>query len=547
MFLPPTQTNGSQTNSIFQFGGLDLREVPPAGSLSGAENLSAADYPALRTRPPRTKVLEGKAIRGVLTPDPFTGIREGEFYYQGTRIPHSVPLIGECVLSMNGNILIFPDKLYYNTLPDPETGEPATALSSMEKTLTLSEVVFYTYEDEVSGTYTAYLQKNDGGFDRFREGECIRISGSSEPQNNTVEVESRTQFASPDSIVSAVVKSATAHRLDLLLYNKNGGKAKFVTQTEPGEISVKVSIPVMNHLTVHNNRLWGTAESGETVHASKLGDFTSFYSFQGLSDDSWYGTVATGGEFTGICGYRSSVVAFKDACLHHIYGDRPQNFSMPKQVMGGCVDGRSVTELGGVLYYLSHQGVLGYTGGEPYEVSKALPISLVSGAGGTDGRLYYLAAADREGQRHLFTYAPDKGIWQREDDTPFTGFLLAGSGFYGVCEEEIWRFHEGTEQVSWSMTTAPLTYDTLKFKGANCLRLLLDSRGKGRITVSVSYDGGAFLLCGALSSKDGLKSHRVPIRFRSCDSFQIRVEGQGDTVIRGLELSLYQGGKTYAI
>jgi len=548
MFLPPIQTNGSHTNLMLRFGGLDLRDEPASGSLSAAENLSAAAYPALRPRNSRIKVLARNGISAaVKDPVAFTGIQNGEFYYQGERILHPQPLVGDALTEMNGSILIFPDKLYYNYLPDPVTGEKATTLKSMEKTLELSGVTLYSYEDSITGAYTAYLQKSGGGFDRFCEGESICIAGCQIPQNNTVSLESRTDFAPPDAIVSAVVQQATADRLTLLLYNKNGGKAHFTNTTETGSITVKVSIPDMNHVVVHNNRLWGTAANGETVHASKLGDFCNFYSFQGLADDSWYAAVATPGAFTGIAGYRTSVVALKQECIHQIYGDRPQNFSMPKQTMGGCIDGRSVVELQGVLYYLSSHGVYGYTGGEPYCVSQALPLRFAKGVGGTDGAAYYLGAECEDGTRHLLVYDPDKNLWQREDDTPFLQFLRTNGRFYGVCEDKILQFDAGEERVSWSMTTQPMHYDTLQFKGANGLRLLLDLEAESSVSVSVSHDGGEFIPCGGISSAGGRKSHRIPIRFRLCDSFRIRIEGQGKAVLHALELSVYQGGKTYAI
>ena len=555
MFLPPFGANENNTLVTVRFGGLDLREKPQSATLSQSENLSADAYPALAPRKPRQKVIADTGILAAAVSaytgdslSAFTGVKEDGFYYQGTRIHHEPLSPGEkSIVDFNGNLCIFPDKLYYNYLPDPDTGEVSDSLSSMEKTLTVSGVTFYSYLNNVTGEYTAYLSKTNAGFDRFSPGESITISGAANSQNNTHCIQGRTEFAASDSIVSAVVTASTSSRLDLLLYTKTGQKALFQNGADSGSITVKVSIPDMNHVCVHNNRLWGTATNGEYLYASKLGDPANFHSFQGLADDSWYSMIGTPGTFTGITSYRSAVVAFKQDCIHHVYGDGPQNYSMPKQTFGGCIDGRSIAELGGVLYYLSHAGFCAYNGGEPYGVSPQLPVCYRSAAAGCDGTRYYAAAVREDGTRDLLVYHPEKGVWHREDDTSFFQFLHYGNCLYGVTADGIWAFGKGQESVSWSLTTQPTFYDTLRLKGVYGMRLLLDTEPDSSVTVSISHDGEDFVPCATLSRSNGLKSHRIPIRFRKCDSFRIRIEGQGRAVIHALELSVYQGGKTYVI
>ena len=555
MFLPFLDTKDDKTALMLRFGGLDLRDKAAPGSLSQSENLSADAYPALTPRKSRQLVVSDTGITAGVLPEytgaplsAFTGVKDGGFYYQGSRIGTTELSPGEqSIADFSGKICIFPDKLYYNYLPDPDTGEVSQALESMENTLSLSGVRFYSSYNELTGAYTAYLSKTGGGFNRFSAGDSIVIEGCSNSQNNTYSLQGRKDFAAADAIVSAVVTKSAASRLDLLLYTKSGAKALFTNTTEAGTITVKVSIPDMNHVCVHNNRLWGTDQNGEYLYASKLGDCCNFHSFQGLGDDSWYSVIGTPGSFTGIVSYRSAVVAFKHDCIHHVYGDSPKNYSIPKQTAGGCIDGRSIAELKGVLYYLSHAGFCAYNGGEPYGVSPQLPVEYISGAAGTDGVRYFVSALRANGDRDLLVYDPEKGLWHREDDTPFLGFLHYGNRLYGVCENGIWAFAQGDEQVCWGMTTQPLTYDTLLHKGVRALWLLLDKETDTTVTVSLSHDGKDFVPCAVLAPGQGLKSHRIPVRFQKCDSFRIRIEGQGKAVIHALELSVYQGGKTYVI
>ncbi len=556
MILPPFNARENQSVQLLRFRGLDLREKPEQGGLTAAHNLSGDAFPAVIPRNPREKIVTMKGISAICSPEyteepltAFTGVRNGRLYYQGKPIDGTYITQGEkSIVDFNGKICVFPDKLYYDYLPDPDTGEVKVFMLPMEKSLTLSGVSFYSSYNSVTGAYTAYLKKTGANFSEFQPGDSICISGCSTKQNNVYPIEGRKSIVSPDAIVSAVVESVSSSRLNLLLFNKQGGYATFQNTTESGSITIKVSIPDMDHVCVHNNRLWGTSRNGEYIYASKLGDCMNFHSFQGLSEDSWYGQIGTSGEFTGICSYRSAVVAFKQDCIHHVYGDAPRNFSIPKQTLGGCIDGRSIAEISGTLYYLSATGFSIYSGGEPSCISHQLGNNIYCrGAAGSDGRRYYVAAYTESGTCDVLVYDPGLGIWYREDDTPFLGFISMGGRLYGATEDTVWAFCRGEETFDWSLTTAPLTYTSMHHKGVNCLWLRLERSPSSSVKVEISHDGGAFVPCGELSPKSGFGVHRIPVRFRHCDSFQIRISGTGKVVLHDLEITTHQGGKTYGL
>ncbi len=554
MILPPFSAQENKSVQVLQFKGLDLREKAGNGFLVSSQNLSADAYPALVPRKPRQKVAEAEGISAICPPEytgelltAFTGVCQGRFYYQGEEIGGATLLDGEkSIADFNGKLCIFPDKLYYDYLPDPDTGAVSKALSPMERTMELSGAQFYSSYDTITGAYTAYIQKTNEDFSGFQPGDSVCISGCAAEENNTYILDSRKSFADADAIVSAVVESVSGSRLNLLLFNKQGGYTTFKNATESGTITIKVSIPDMNHVCVHHNRLWGTGKNGEYLYASKLGDCMNFHSFQGLSEDSWYGRIGTPGEFTGICSYRSAVVAFKRECIHHVYGDAPRNFSMPKQTLGGCVDGRSIAELSGVLYYLSPAGFSVYSGGEPYCISHQLgEKNYCKAAAGSDGRRYIVAAYTETGECDVLVYDPACGAWYREDDTPYLGFLTMGGRLYGATANAVWAFRHGEERVAWSMTTTPMTYTSMHHKGVNCLWIRLELLENASVTVEISHDGGEFIRCGELSTGSGFGVRRIPVRFRNCDSFQLRISGRGNVVLHDLEITTHQGGKTY--
>lgn len=185
MFLPSFGAREHKKMQFVRFGGLDLRAKAPAGTLSQCENMSADAYPALTPRKPRRLVTAADGITALAAPEytelpltAFTGVRNRHFYYQGTRVSDAELLPGEkSIADFNGKLCILPDKLYYDYQPDPDTGETAAGLQSMEKALTLSGVTFYASHSTLTGAYTAYLSKSGGGFDQFQPGESLVISG----------------------------------------------------------------------------------------------------------------------------------------------------------------------------------------------------------------------------------------------------------------------------------------------------------------------------------------------------------------------------------
>ena len=535
------------------FAGLDRRDKIADSALSDMLNMSPDAIPALVPREARVKVAAVPGATELCSPEyiggelsSFTGVMGKSFYYNGTKAEGEPLSEGrKSIADFNGKICIFPDKVYYDYMPDAETGAVKNELVSMEKTLKITGAKFYSSYNEISGEYSAYIQKSDAGFDNsFAVGDSITISGCS-VKNNTKQIQSRKEYAAEDEIVSAVVNAVTKSKIDLLLYNRKGEKVKFTNATESGEVTLKIAIPDMDNICVHNNRLWGTAVSGEYIYASKLGDCTNFYSFCGLSDDSWYSYVATGGKFTGICSYRTAVVAFKQNYIHHIYGDAPVNFSIPKQTFSGCCDGRSICEVEGVLYFLSRDGFKAYSGGEPYDISPQLKHKYVSCAAGTNGRYYYAAAKTQDGRVDVLVYAPHADVWVREDDTPFESFCSYNGSLYGIADGEMWRMDGGAERLNWCTVSKRFTYDIAEHKGLNTMWIRADIENGAEINAYISYDGGDFEECGAVSSREGFSVHRIPVRFKKCNSFRIMLEGFGRSVIHDILISTHNGGRNY--
>lgn len=550
MFLPEIKVRNKTTMQYTSFLGLDERSKINDASFNDMLNMSSDEYPCLCPREARTVIADGfTKIQGAICPKyedseitAFTGVADNYFYYNGEKISNIRLLDGEKeIVDFYGRLCIFPDKVYYSYLPNSETGNIGTELLKMEKQMTISGAVFYSYIDKFGENYSAYIKKTGAGFDEcFKTGDSVVISGSGD--NDTFVLDSKFKYAASDEIVSVVVESAESDKLNIRCYSKTGELLKFKSnQTISADVTIKIAIPDMSHVCVHNNRLWGTGVSGEFIYSSKLGDPFSFNSFEGLSTDSWYSEVGTEGEFTGISSYKSAVIAFKRNYIHHIYGDTPSNFQLPKQISGGCISGRTISELDGVLYYLSDKGIMGYSGGNPYCISSNITRKYTGGSGGNDGTKYYLSLEHKLGT-DVLVYDIRYETWHKEDNTKYIGFLTKDSQIYGYSSTTLEKLSGGSEVVEWSVTSKAFTHEDMRMKGFTRIYLRLDVPNGAEVNIFVMYDENRRFELVKTIKGTGFKTFRVPIRFRTCDSYRIKLSGKGRVIIHDIEKEVSQNG-----
>lgn len=552
MKLPFANMKNNVQIQTMQWLGLDERDKIGEEQFLQMKNLSSDKYPCLSPRKPRKEIDidVSSDITNLVLPkysgkelSKFTGIAGRYFYYEGvrkgTQLSDDIP---KTVVDFYGRICIFPDKKYYSYLPDSSEN-----LEDMEVSET-GKMKFYSNMDEYGDNYSAYIQNTDADWDeeQFKSGDSVVIEGSGE--NDTFVVESKFQSAGEEDIVSVVVEKVDGNRLYVRLYNKNGKAVEWNGEGTESNITVKKPVPNMRYVCVHNNRLWGCGEPkdgdgkqyGEFIYASKLGDPFNFNTFQGLSTDSWYGSVGTEGEFTGIAAYRNMIVVFKRNYIHHVYGDMPSSFSIPKQIAGSCIDYRSIVEIDGILYYLGKKGYYAYNGGTPQRISDNLTQIYTEGVAGTDGVKYYACSYRADKSADLLVYDPRYGLWHREDDTGFVGFVTVDQDIYGATDGKMYLLSGGTEDVEWSVTSKRFTLDTMMRKAVNQIYLRLDMPPGSKVTVYTRADGGEWKEWGTIE-EDGFRTHRVPVRFRDGDYYQIRLDGAGDVTIHDMETEVYAG------
>lgn len=112
--------------TIDQFDGLNRRDVIRQTESPDMTNMCSDAFPAIKTRPPREtiKVFTTEVPRAILASTKLCGVIGTDFYWDGWasgNIKISGLTAGDkCLVDFNGNILIFPDKVYYDYINDDD-------------------------------------------------------------------------------------------------------------------------------------------------------------------------------------------------------------------------------------------------------------------------------------------------------------------------------------------------------------------------------------------------------------------------------------------
>lgn len=554
------ETKKNTQGQINSFYGLNRTEKGGYNEFLDMLNMSSDRFPCLAPAKAVREVLTKDNIRAVIAPKysdneitVFTGVAGTNFYYNGEMIPFEsgdmsiTDGIPVTLVDFNGRIIICA----YDSANDESimyyygyTASDEAVVKRMEKGVYDITCSAYSSGDpDTDVSVTNYLTST--GIDwtgYFSVGDAVFIEGFKNEQNNTVDLDSRYQSASKDRAISCIVEKVTSDKLYLQLYNYLHTPLVFKSETA-GSVSVHIKIPTMNHVCIHNNRLWGTNPNGEYVYASKQGDCFNFNTFQGLANDSFYCEVGTPGGFVGIVSYRDNLVALKRDYIHHIYGDKPSNFTMPKQLSDcGCIDIRSAVQIGTTLYFLGYGGFYAYVGGQPEIISQKLDRKYNTAVAATDGQKYIVSCKGNDGDE-LLVYDTRYGLWHKETYIDTVGSFRWHDRLYVATADKLLEYSTQTPQ-KWECESAVIYDNVFDNKGMTELWIRAKIDEGAGIDVYTSEDGGDWLKRSTLEPQ-GLKVYRIPIRFINGEFYQYRLIGHGNAVIYDIERVVSSGGRQY--
>lgn len=323
--------------------------------------------------------------------------------------------------------------------------------------------------------------------------------------------------------------------------NEDGTKAfsDLPVPIENLSASLKTSIPDLDYITAHANRLWGVSNRDKTIFVSALGYPDRFYDFSSVTAGSYAVAVGSEGDFTGIVAYSNSVICFKENYAHKVMGDYPSEYYITEYTMPGIQAGsfRSAVVINNVLYYKGVSGVYSYTGGSPSSISYMLGNDPLTGAvGGTDGNNYFMSV--KEGKTYVFDMT--HGLWTVYSGEYMSAFAFCGGELYSLIGTDVFNLSTGDEAVEWSAEFTPF-YNSTTDRGSNAM--LMNRKGLTKLILRMDLDEGTDVSVFVKLDDDEWKEvhHRnekvrktvaIPVRIGRCDKYRIKLTGTGYCMVR---------------
>lgn len=579
-----------------QFLGYDLRLSAPEGSFTQMQNLSSDQFPELSPRKPRG--IMATPLTGTTTGMTMTAqglcFTEGKYIYVGSD-RYDLGLNGEHkqLVRMGAYVLIFPDKKYINTVDHSDRGDIEAEYK------TVDSVRFWICRPDGEDYTTEWVTPTEPEAPRDK---AVWVNTSEYP--NTIQQWNEAakcwvkitapcvkifsmgigeQFKAGDGITISGIKAAESivdeetdeeiterqrEQLEALEGSAvvlDCGKDEIVISgvldahcVIPTVVTVKRSLPVMDFIVEHGNRLWGCRygpdAGGEFVnilYASKLGDFRNWTVYRGIDTDSYFAHVGTDGPFTGAIawGYGDRVLFFKENGFHTVTGDGPSDFRVDWTACDGVQkgSGKSLCELDGVVYYKSRGGVCALAGALPDQIGGTFgEVRYKDAVGGVCGQKYYLCMTDMAGSWHLFAWDHDRKLWHRENGERAYEIVGFGEDAYLLTQTGQLKTIRGSKgasegKVKWSCQSGKFMADhpDRKYVTRLNVRLRLDPGSRFRLYIRYDSAGEWVQVCSMVSA--ALRAYDIPVRVRRCDHYMLKMEGEGPCEVYSI-VKTYQTG-----
>lgn len=527
------------------------------------KNLTTDYYPIMAPRAPRGVGSRLNHPNGALAKDALAFVDGTVLYYNHLPVAGLVLSNSEkTMISMGAYIVIFPDKVLYNTVDGTVEYMEAEFQSTGDTTFTICRVDGADYDYELSdeeppapenGDYwldtsgvnhilkqyseassmwvqiaTTYIRIESTGIgEAFAQWDGVRISGCKHSDDGSTVA---NQINALNTVSYIVSKSANYIVVTGML-------DQAYTQTDP--VTVERRVPDMDFVTESENRLWGCKYGmvdGKTVneiYACALGDPKNWNVFRGISTDSYAVTLGSDGCFTGAITYLGYPLFFKEKCVHKIYGTMPSNYQLQTTNMRGVQRecSKSLKIVDERLYYKSPVDVCVYTGSLPDTVSADLGnVPYKNATAGAIGGKYYISMQDEEDAWHLFCFDTRYRMWHEEDGVEARYFANVDTDLYYVdMTDKTLKTIAGNsdETVEWYAESGIMGFSSPdnKYCGRINLRMMLPAGSSVRFFVE--YDSSGVWESKGDMEGSSLRTFAIPLIPRRCDHFRFRLEGKG--------------------
>ena len=601
MEYPTLQVLAKSRQMTDAFLGYNHNQRISDGEFYEMENMTSDYYPVLAPRKQRGVHRDGVDARAIIGKDltaptfPVDELLTDElFYIDGSAIVingerHDVGLNDEPKqLTIMGNyIIIMPDKRYVDTtdwLDKWDEGYFRGGCPNIEEETKTTEKVTFSL---CTLTGEEYGNLNPGVKPSETDGATWFDTSSTPPVLKKYSADQKMWVSIPTTYVKISSNGiglylkqydgVEIHGIGIQGWNKlNGHHILFgcnqneiiirgipygfgddVAYEQEESMTISRKMPEMDFVVEAGNRLWGCkyglnkrGDFVNEIYASKLGDFTNWNCYMGISTDSYAVSCGTDGPFTGAVSYMGQPIFFKENCMHKVSGDQPANFRVQTTACRGVQKGshKSLAVVNDVIYYKSDNAVCAFDGSLPVEVSKALgDVRYSDAVACAHGNKYYINMKMERAMHHLLVYDTMKGLWHREDSIQLDDMCSYGGEIYAIEHGKnriITLLGSGTKDeapVPWSVETGIIGLDLPDMKYISKMQIRMSLDAGTTVDVSILYDSVEDWEHLFHMTATSLRSFVLPILPRRCDHFRLRIEGVGHGEIYSITKTIEQG------
>lgn len=347
------------------------------------------------------------------------------------------------------------------------------------------------------------------------------------------------------------------HYIYLDLLNKDGETVHYADMSGSDTsnvtyctgVQISGRIRQLEHIAVHDGRLWGTIGASNKVYAASADER---FDFSDRSIRIGYGALIqlddTPGRITGLVEYEDQMIIFKRNSIKIVYGDDPTTYSI-KNIMGiGCIDAKSIAVTPSGVIFLYYDGYYTYSGSVPSRISRRLNTRYTSAVSAYSDGIYYTSATAQDGTQELLLYDLSHSTWHKHDGFKATGFFKFADVLYMADTTDIYKLNDddGTERVEWSITSTRTHDNTLNKKNVNMMWIRCESDDDAEFTIEMKYDNGDWVRYKEFKGVSGYKVLYCPIRPVPGYSYFYRISGKGKIIFYEIELTRDIGGRDYS-
>ncbi len=307
----------------------------------------------------------------------------------------------------------------------------------------------------------------------------------------------------------------------------------------------------MNYVVGHDNRLYGAVKNA--LHYSALRLPTDWNTV----DQSGQLVIENnGGEnITSVLNGTGKIVVFMNHSMHELYGTGPKNYRL--QLISdeiGCVNHHSAVNLGGTMFFLSHDGLYQYGGGAIPSKVFSLPVQNIIDrvnaqawskvVAGTDGERYYISLPIDGATTPNITleYDPKFQTWNIWDFgfVPSSYAKIEETMYVGSLTNKVVKMGGTTNDgvaIPFLMETKPFSHSSLAAENRLYrLWVVADVPVGSTLTVSISNDDNdnSWTVVQTIQANANVQASRIPIPVNQAFFHQwvrVKLEGTGPVTI----------------